>query len=224
MIEANKYKISFKVLQSLAAGNLFYPAAGNDVITPIQAFSSLLTDFWFVDLCYDQKPILSHCNGYRLVEATLEQVSGKTIKSGEPYEIMIYHQVYEHMQDERVINLHKCRGRGYDVFRTQFKDKDAPLSVFFYRGDGVGEGGSGFYWLGNKRLKNVLEVLEEGGLIATDGSNAIPQLKCRSGFPNLENKAVDFAHPFEFSGRHFECVGYLGERYGPTLVWQVRKT
>ena len=46
------------------------------------------------------------------------------------------------------------------------------IHVFFYRGDGPGEGGSGFYLMGRKWLARVLEHFpEKNGLIITDGSN-----------------------------------------------------
>ena len=46
------------------------------------------------------------------------------------------------------------------------------IHVFFYRGDGPGEGGSGIYLMGKKWLAKVLEHFpEKDGLIITDGSN-----------------------------------------------------
>jgi len=66
----------------------------------------------------------------------------------------------------------------------------------------------------------VGDVLEPGGLIASDGSLAILQLAAFKGHPRGE-EAFDAAKPFTRFGRTFCCVGYLDERYGPTLVWKV---
>ena len=47
------------------------------------------------------------------------------------------------------------------------------IDVFFYRCDGVGEGGSGVIALGNRFLDMVIKRMpNEGGLIITDGSNS----------------------------------------------------
>ena len=46
------------------------------------------------------------------------------------------------------------------------------IHVFFYRGDGPGEGGSGLYLMGKKWLAKVLEHFPaKNGIIITDGSN-----------------------------------------------------
>ena len=47
------------------------------------------------------------------------------------------------------------------------------ISVFFYRRDSSGEGGSGLYLLGKRWLPEILKhFVSEGGLIITDGSNS----------------------------------------------------
>lgn len=49
----------------------------------------------------------------------------------------------------------------------------ARFDVFFYRRDGVGEGGSGLYLLGKRLFPRILARFPtEGGLIITDGSNS----------------------------------------------------
>ena len=145
------------------------------------------------------------------------------MKRGTQFVVEVYHETYERRQDQRRITVHQCRGRGYDAFRTFLKSRGSSLSIFFYRGDSPGEGGSGFYWLKKDRLRNVLEVLEDGGLIVSDGSNAVRQLSTFHRYTDLERMTLEKARSFTFASRRFECVGYLGERYGPTLVWQVKK-
>jgi hypothetical protein len=95
------------------------------------------------------------------------------------------------------------------------------LSVFFHRGDSPGEGGSNFYWLGRKRLANVLQQLEPGGLIVSDGSLALKQFR-----RTLEDETLpdlSSIESFEAKGHRFECVGYLGYRYGPTFAWKTSR-
>lgn len=47
------------------------------------------------------------------------------------------------------------------------------IDVLFYRRDGVGEGGSGLFVLGDSFLPDILaRFLATGGLIITDGSNS----------------------------------------------------
>lgn len=46
------------------------------------------------------------------------------------------------------------------------------ITVFFYRGDSRGEGGSGVYVLGKKFFDSLAKHLVDGALIITDGSNS----------------------------------------------------
>lgn len=52
-----------------------------------------------------------------------------------------------------------------------------PISVFFYRRDGYGEGGSGLYLLGEELFSRVIaRCRPEGTLVVTDGSNSSDEL------------------------------------------------
>ena len=225
-----QYSLSDEVLEPLQAGTLFYPSAGYDIATPIEIFSSRLNNFWFIDTIYGGEPLLREDSDYRPIPGqSREKIkTGRTLKKHEPFEIKIYQETYERKQDQRRITVHQCKGRGYDAFRTLrtlLKSQQTQLSVFFYRGDSptTGEGGSGFYWLKKPRLKDILEVLEDYGLIISDGSNAIRELSTFHRSSGVESAAQERVQPFTFANRLFECVGYLGERYGPTLVWQVKR-
>jgi N-formylglutamate amidohydrolase len=212
-------------LNSLRARSLFYPSSGSDFLTPIKVFAPWINDFWFVDSHGHSDRVLNNQTDYRLSRVTREIRRGITLRSKTEFEIKITNEIYHYIDGSHSIQVHWCCGRGYDAFRVIFKLPQKPLSVFFYRGDSPGEGGSGFDWLGKGRLRNVLEVLEEGGLIVTDGSNCtIDQLKefhCNSG---IGEEAIREAKQFSFAGRVFLCIGYAGERRGPTLIWQVGRT
>lgn len=92
------------------------------------------------------------------------------------------------------------------------------ISVFFYRGDSIGEGGSGQWWLGPKLFNFVLDKLLDGGLIITDGSNPDPKFRSAEWSP-LWNEKNDFI----YRDRSFKCLGQIapiGNRVA--YVWQVK--
>ena len=97
--------------------------------------------------------------------------------------------------------------------------------MFFHRGDTLanGEGSSGVPWLGREWLTKILTKLVPGGFLVTDGSNCpMDGPKALSAFHadgSIGSRAVNEAKAFEFGGRLLSCVGYTGDRYGPTLVW-----
>jgi hypothetical protein len=112
--------------------------------------------------------------------------------------------------------------RGCTALRTNIHN----LGVFFYRGDS-NEGGSGTLWL-QAHIGEVIAKLVDGGLIVTDGSNydgdTYYEMRRFRGNDDIRGGALDQARPFEDKGgNQFRCVGYLGEKYGPTLAWQVSK-
>ena len=219
-----QYSLPDEVLRHLRAGTLFYPSAWYDISIPIEVFSSRLSNFWFVDTDYTgRRPLLENNPDYELVGNQKESVSGETLVKHKPFKIEVYQETYERKQDQRRITVYQCKGYGYDAFRALLKCRRIQLSVFFYRGDSPGNGGSGFYWLKKPRLKNVLEVLEDYGLIVSDGSNAIRKLRTFHNCSGVGNAAQERVRSFTFANRRFECVGYLGEKYGPTLVWQVKR-
>ena len=106
-------------------------------------------------------------------------------------------------------------------------DKLPKLGVFFFRGDNPvhGEGSSGILWLGGDLFSRVLKLLIPGGLVVTDGSNPGPHgPKPLSAFyrkRNIGPRAIEKAVPFEYQDRRFTCIGYAGEKNGPTLIWHV---
>lgn len=91
------------------------------------------------------------------------------------------------------------------------------ISVFFYRGDSIGEGGSGQWWLGPKLFNYLLDKLLDGGLIITDGSNSDPMFRSVEWSPLWENR-----NDFLYRDRCFKCLGKMGPKRGrSTNVWQV---
>lgn len=89
--------------------------------------------------------------------------------------------------------------------------------MFFHRGDSTGEGGSNIFWLGDCFFTEVLDALEDGGLIVSDGSNA--RREFRSSGKEWKY-CPKYGYLREPENRYWSLkqVGGLGERYGPTLV------
>jgi len=91
------------------------------------------------------------------------------------------------------------------------------LSVFFYRGDSIGEGGSGQWWLGPKLFNFILDKLLDGGLIITDGSNPDPKFR-EVEWASLWEEKIDFV----YRDRRFKCLGQITHNHNrATYVWQV---
>ena len=185
---------------------LFYPCAGSELQLPIECFSDIVKNFYFVDTRRIRFPQLT--DRYSIIGGNKRCV-------GNP----------ENFRDEKTDNtfrVHRWQERGEDAIK-----KIPSIGIFFYRGDNPvdGEGSSGVLWFGKELFDQILARLASGGLIVTDGSNPGPNgPKQFSEFyhnreigPSVKDKAT----PFEYEGREFECIGYVGDRYGPTLVWQV---
>lgn len=130
-------------------------------------------------------------------------------------------QIYRHKQDGLV----------------KFMEFDK-ISVFFLRGDSVGEGGSGQEWFQPKIFDLIIDKIVDGGFIVTDGSGYYGNYNDSSnlGYPNnFPWKAIcgkgkdtwddDHQKPkdFNYKNRKFNCIGECGERYGTVYLWKVEK-
>ena len=234
------------VFKSVRGKTLFYPCSGMDLMSPIALFSDYIDDFWFVDRGYfspghqdirfseekydraadRQPPVLDGIDEYVFLGKDIRgPVSWKWMDPN--IEPCLVTEKYLHRPTGRQITVRRRRGYGYSAFRTE--KGISPLGVFFYRGDSMGEGGSGNMWFKSENLAAICSMMSEGGFIVTDGSG--------SGYRSVrkywsyggqydsmspEELVLD-ARPFTRAGFRFTCVGYAGERYGPTLIWKVSK-
>lgn len=242
------YILGSNALGAVEGTALFYPCSGNDLEVPIRLFSPLVTEFWFVDQGYftpghqdtkrygfdrpanEVEPLLGDDADYKLLRKDIDGVPYWSLHDRD-IEPCILTETYEHLQSGKTVTVNRRRGYGFSAFRNDIRK----IGVFFYRGDSQGEGGSGNLWLDPKHVDEVCAKLVDGGLFVTDGSQrkrwmnststgAYHQLskynfeKC----PMPPDELVDSSKPFTDSkGRTFTCIGYAGERYGPTLVWRV---
>lgn len=99
------------------------------------------------------------------------------------------------------------------------------ISIFFYRRDSDGEGGSEQYWFSPTLFNLVLYKMIDGGLIVTDGSNMSPY-PYREDFPwssfSYHNKIVK---SFYYDKIRFEYIGKLenDNTSHNTYVWQIHR-
>jgi hypothetical protein len=218
------------------SGCLFYPCAGDDIVDPLRLFKPYISSFWFVDRYYfsqsknDSMTIHSLIENHRLSEVFNERYSLKvktkgtlTRLAGTDLTPFIQTEIYSNNNTSFEIN----RRKGYGV--SALREDIPTISVFFYRGDSEGDGGSGNPWLNSRLFVKVLARLRNRGLIVTDGSQTCGS-KQYAGFAQFHNQNLGISEVKEFIaskpsfvdgwGNRFDCVGYIGMRYGPTFVWQ----
>jgi hypothetical protein len=169
------------------SGKIFmYPCAGDDIPEPVQHFGELFDTFLFVDLKYSARMSVPKIIGW-------EEVKGSQRIFGSFNSVVGLCEVGRHKF--RMINpawfctdfSSKSTGkkikiilrRGFGQYALQ-ELEDASLSMFMHRGDSVGEGGSGVFYLSNRRMQHqpisnlldlILRKLCKPGLIGSDGSN-----------------------------------------------------
>jgi len=203
--------IDFRI--PVGESTLFYPCAGKDLQCPIECFSGVVKNFYFVDIQY----------------------SVDIRQTGLPRLPKRYSVVRERQQCAKNRSIFRCRDKetGDEFFVHRWRDRAevairdiSSIGIFFFRGDNPvdGEGSSGILWFGKTLFNEVLSRLANGGLIVTDGSNTTPDGPTE--FAKFWHKrdigasATSKVNTFEYAGRAFACIGYVGEKYGPTLVWQ----
>ncbi len=244
-----KHILGAEALATVEGTALFYPCSGGDLEIPIRLFSPTVTEFLFVDRGYftpghqDTKrygydrpadevaPVLGGNADYKLLRKDIEGLPYWSLHSRD-IEPCALTETYRHLTSGKTIKIKRRRGYGFSAFRNDIRQ----IGVFFYRGDSGGEGGSGNLWLKPDHIDEICAKLIDGGLLVTDGSqqssrtNSSPkaeyyplaQYHGTRPCPKDSEEIVRATKPFTDSkGRTFQCIGYAGERYGPTLIWRV---
>jgi hypothetical protein len=224
------------LLNEIKDTSLFYPCCGDDLDNPLRIYIHLIKDFWFVDILSHHNHINDHTNkllrslGYEWKKEIKDKFNGITLCKKEYYAIEVKTFTYIKISDGREVNIHRCCGKGYDALRSVFDGNNYTLGVFFYCGDSPGEGGSGFYWLGSKLFPYVLGRLADGGQVVTDGSNvygssSLKRLLAKFHSQKIsQQEAMTKSEDFTYNNHRFNCIGHAGKRYGPVLIWKVKKT
>jgi hypothetical protein len=136
-------------------------------------------------------------------------------------------EFYGREDDARRLKIVRRREFGQCAL-SEFADRS--IGIFVHRGDSEGEGGSNLFFLANTPLYDKLSrKLADTALVVSDGSLVEPSFLRKFHRPKKEKSGFD-AYRFHkkkhypFDPFDWRCVGYLGQRNGPTLVWQLTRT
>ena len=208
-------------------GQLFYPCCGHDTMYPLWLFKGMIHTFHFADPNRIALPNVENLSDFneRPDQITTQDTLDKQLyivrqKSTPSY----YIERWEQRDSKKRMDVFSHLSDGANVLENL-----KSISIFFYRGDSIGEGGSGIMWFGPELFNKVLDKLVDGGLIITDGSNPDKKhllTKWKSlyehshwDFPDL--KEGEKPANFTYDWKKFTCIGKIGERYGDVYVWQV---
>ncbi|KDB52906.1 hypothetical protein X805_15100 [Sphaerotilus natans subsp. natans DSM 6575] len=206
-----------------------YPCAGSDVVGPIEHFGQQMETFVFVDIRYQfsrfevRKPAGWHEDPDSvLIEGPLRSGISPVFLDGQRHYRHIKpawrHSQYVHAATGRTIDVVFRRGFGQYALHEM---PDESLGVFFHRGDSLGEGGSGVFFLANRHkhhapLSNLLDVIKRKvaypALIVSDGSNTSIRALQAAGHGDTSVQ-VFFRH-----GLRWERVRTLNRG---SVVWRV---
>jgi hypothetical protein len=216
---------------------LFYPCCDRDVVESLNSWSHIVDEFWFAEIKLrversekvDGKRIRTERwrtpsqrpRGFELIEES-ENVLADGVT-------LCLTRRYANPTSKKEVSLNFIGGCAVSAFSLLPFDK---IAVFISRGDNrcTGEGSSGICWLSDEGipefpkgfLPEIIERMEPGGFIVSDGSNADEKLAAywqnRNDFPANAHHTLE---PIELHGRTLKCVGSLKPKYGPVLVWQV---
>lgn len=187
----------------IPAGALFYPCSGSDTCDPLYMFMDQVNEFHFADMGSIMLPNVERPNmvSRRIPDMLLDQSLVKAVRSkgriSIPFEksnnpINVRHVSWELTGDE---------DRNVDIYCWRTNAKHLlpflkSIAVYYYRGDGHGEGGSGLDWLNSNWFDQVLEKMPNGALILTDCGNVelsdkptVPWSKMPI-FSDFENRSV----------------------------------
>lgn len=187
----------------LPLGSLFYPCCGSDTQHAIESFGPYVAECHFADpynppsgrseSAPERRPVdVPHVGAVVVGEGKRRQFDNSICRA------------YSHAKDGLLTLIH-------DV---------PPLSVFYYRGDSTGEGGSNQRWLEPVLFHTVLARLLDGGLIATDGSNCGSGRRDRN-VPWDALCASDSEDSFVYAGRRFRFVRDLKHPRTIVRLWRV---
>ncbi len=200
-------------------GPLFYPCCGTDTADAVRLFAPYASEFHFADAYRFASPRL---NTRRKPEA-----AGASPKA---HDVPSIGTIV--LQEPATVALEFSGVRAYshkkDGLLTLLEDLPT-LSVFFYRGDSQGEGGSNQRWLEPVLLDVVLSRLMDGGILYTDGSNGAVNFSsvapAEGQIPRLPGDPP-LGTELRYRNRLLRCVFQRQgkSRWYPETAWQVKVT
>ena len=202
-----KFNMEFQEISSLGvsipvAGPLFYPCSGTDVQDPIDFFRGPVSEFHFADPFNPASSELRRKKGPDHQDIIRIPHLGNLVNANG-----LTHKLRQ--SDVTLVSHRK------DGVLTLLDDLPA-LSVFYYRGDSPGEGGSDQWWMGPVLLDLVISRIMDGGLVCGDGSNGYGHFFCK-----LRDEPVGAS----FAYRNLMLTRLNADLPGkllPMFVWQAR--
>jgi hypothetical protein len=183
------------------SGILFYPCSGLDIDAPIQAFGNYVSEFHFSD---PFNPCIKS-GKFRIKLRMMDSV-----------EIPFIGTVVNHIGCSTRKNISGnwviCHQK--DGLKTLLEDLPF-FSIFYYRGDSTGEGGSNQLWLNPVLIDIVLSKIMNGGLICSDGSNGY-------GYVYESLRGLPVGSKFIYKNLQLTRLNFnlLGGR-SPIFVWKI---
>lgn len=207
-LQAESHVKSASLGIDLPLGSLFYPCCGSDTKHAITSFGPYVSECHFADPY--NAPSGRPRSALEREKVEVPHVGVVVLGDGEhrPFDDSVC-RAYSHAKDGLLTLI-----------------DDVPLlSVFYYRGDSTGEGGSNQRWLEPVLFHTVLAKLLDGGLIVTNGPN------CGSGRRDWSAPwdalcASNSKDTFVHARRRFRFVGDLDHSdlrhpRGVVRLWRV---
>jgi hypothetical protein len=167
--------------------SLFYPSAGNDLLTPILLGLPYCTQFYFFEI--------HHREGQPQIANILRHIEGIRIPTNPPqWKVNGNRQCLDFEFNGVHRRLHWIHADNTAIFQ-----EDIDLNFYFHRGDSCGEGGSGQEW-DSKLLPELIKLIPASSscIYLTDG---IP-----GGFDTQNStETFDLNVPFIERGRAYYC-------------------
>lgn len=223
-----------RLVYDLAPGALFYPSCGRDSADPIRLFVDAVTEFHFVDhailtplaIMERNNQTILRDSGYVINRTVYSEPKGEQLERNYSFwlhpanEEKCFHESWEYTTREKQHLVEVFRHHADNLEAFEQIDK---ISVFFYRGDSLGEGGSGQMWMGPELFPRVVEKLTQRAIIVTDGFNYAETdlINAVPWQPMLKNYPQDRNRDFHYQDRQFLYLGSLTGHPRISGIWLV---
>ena len=185
-------------------GPFFYPCSGNDDKDAVSFFHSKVSEFHFSDPFHPLRRSLERDISPNKRDIVVVEGIGNVVNHpGALRSFNRNNQSFVSHQKDGLLTL---------------LDNLPFISIFYYRGDSPGEGGSDQRWGGPVLFDLVLSRLLNGGIFCCDESNAYGPV-----FHRLRSLKVN--EIFSYRNLALRCVSAdIGGKNGPMMVWSVNES
>lgn len=225
-------------------GGLFYPCCGQDSYEPLYLFMDTINEFHFADSNKIVLPYLE-CGVKNGSEDrnSLENNIGNFNLKDVPFAVTMFNnknfETMKILEDSLLMNLEFIKFSDIstkEIWKTKYESNKKievyshrydgflgimsieKISVFYYRGRNKMDKNAAFNWFNEIAFNTMLEKLQDGGIIVTDGINPYEEDKDKSVIWNVLWKDENIS--FNYKNRKFSFVGEIGSSL---KVWKVEK-